>query len=371
MNTAFSTYHQQNNMVGNESNQTWSMGTQMVNNHPNNPVSQYSDYLMSQMTCPMSWNSGNLFIENKKISSTTFEHQGAFHSVNNNLSMFKRLLNESNSLDASESVTSLSLKSIFNRVVSKQNMVAPVKKRPVVVLKNNLEPSTNIRKSSTSLSTTSKDKQDTDVEENEHSSSHQSFELKLGEKSIVGENKVNSTISQQSPTSPESPSNSNAFNVRLDVVRKTIFRAMKKFYVQDFKSFFDFTQRKRKLNPNFGQEIFEKAKEYASKTFGVENCTDAAYFIVALIDTKQKYLQSDNKFTDLGNQINSLLRSFNTKKSKALLKYKQFSVLILYFLNNQENIDELMLNKDKECQNTYQTQIDILKGQAGASVAAQ
>lgn len=271
MNTAFSTYHQQNNKVGNESNQTWSMSVPAMINNSNSPVLQYSDYLMSQMTYPMQWNSGNLYMENRNLSSTTFEHQGAFHSSNGNLNLFKKLLDESNSLDSSDSVTALSLKSIFNRVVSKQNMVTSVKKRPVVVLKNNLEPSTNLRKSSTSLSTASKDKQDTDVEENEHSSSHQSFKSKVGEKCIAGENKIDTTIYQQSPASPETPSNSNTFNVRLDVVRKTIFRAMKKFYVQDFKTFFDFTQRKRKMNPNFGQEIFEKAKEYVSQTFGVEN----------------------------------------------------------------------------------------------------
>lgn len=161
------------------------------------------------------------------------------------------------------------------------------------------------------------------------------------------------------------------FNVRLDVVRKTIFRAMKKYYVNEFKSFFDYTQRKRKPTVDHCQEVIEQARKYLSSSFVDTQYDDMYLFLVALIDTKQKYLESNSKFPQLGTQINGLLRSFNTKKAKGLMKFKEFSMLLLNFLNKEENIAELLKDKsEQECKQTYITQIELLKEQASSTLAA-
>lgn len=285
--------------------------------------------------------------------------------------LFNKLVQNSKYIGETDPVTSLSLKALFTNAVARQNMVTAVKKRPVVVLKNNIEQIKPERKSSLALSSPSLDKHDTDIEDSLHSSNQQTVESKLGEKAIVGENQVDTTISQKVQEVIDLQPKNSGFNVRLDVVRKTIFRAMKKYYVTDFKNFFDYTQRKRKLDPEYEQEIFKQAEKYSAGILNNEDASLTANFIVALLDTKQKYLQTKGSFPELGNQINGLLRSFNTKKSKALLRYRQFAMLVLHFLNQNENIQELLKDKEQECRSTYLSQIELLREQAVASVSAQ
>lgn len=179
------------------------------------------------------------------------------------------------------------------------------------------------------------------------------------------------TCDSQSKVIPVQQQKSTNFNVRLDVVRKTIFRAMKKYYVNEFKNFFDYTQRKRKPSVDHCQEVIDQAKKYLIGSFAGNQYEDMYLFLVALIDTKQKYSESNSKFPELGTQINGLLRSFNTKKAKALLKFKEFSMLLLNFLNKEENITDLLKGKsEQECIQTYQTQIAHLKEQASSTLAA-
>lgn len=237
----------------------------------------------------------------------------------------------------------------------RQNMVVQVKKRPVVVLKNNQGNSVRVEtKCLSSLSSCEDNKSEEKNSSQKQITKPERYEQKIGEKA-----KTTTLLHQSKPTN---------FNVRLDVVRKTIFRAMKKFYLTKFKEFYDFTQRKRKSSDDHCQEVLRQAESFARKELGDKFMEDISVFLVSLIDTKQKYSDCSDKYPQLGTQINSLLRSFNTKKAKSLLKFKEFATLVLHFLNNSANTEELLSDKEEECVQTYKSQIELLKQQCKDSL---
>jgi mannitol/fructose-specific phosphotransferase system IIA component (Ntr-type) len=76
-------------------------------------------------------------------------------------------------------------------------------------------------------------------------------------------------------------------------------------------------------------------------------------------------------YEELCNGINSMLRCFNTKKVKSLLKYKEFCQLLITFINESDNVEQLLNEKeDKECVEIYRTEMEVLKAQACDTIAA-
>lgn len=78
-------------------------------------------------------------------------------------------------------------------------------------------------------------------------------------------------------------------NGRIDVVRKSIFRSMKKYYFNEFKAFFDFTQKKKKYTPQYIPDVRSNMRKYISAIFGQENIDEMYPYILALIDNKQRF----------------------------------------------------------------------------------
>ena len=81
----------------------------------------------------------------------------------------------------------------------------------------------------------------------------------------------------------------NNLNGRIDVVRKSIFRSMKKYYFKEFKSFFDFTQKKKKYTAQYIPDVRSNMRKYISAFFGQENIDEMYPYILALIDNKQRF----------------------------------------------------------------------------------
>lgn len=83
--------------------------------------------------------------------------------------------------------------------------------------------------------------------------------------------KLESTSPKKTATSVKMSAASkklNKFQVRMDVVSKTIFRCIKAYYVEDFKKVFDFTQRRKRVNRDHSQEVYNRASEYLNTKFG-------------------------------------------------------------------------------------------------------
>ena len=124
-------------------------------------------------------------------------------------------------------------------------------------------------------------------------------------------------------------------NGRIDVVRKSIFRSMKKYYYNEFKSFFDFTQKKRKYTPQYVPDVRSNMRKYISEVFGRENIDEMYPYILALIDNKQRFWERNSIESETNYHVNSLLLSYNEKKFRKLIDQKGFSKMLHYFFKKR------------------------------------
>lgn len=139
----------------------------------------------------------------------------------------------------------------------------------------------------------------------------------------------------------------NRFQLRKDVITKSIFRQAKSYYVNDFKKTFNFSKRIRRVNFNHSDEVYKKAKEYINKKFS-EDSSDLHLVFVALVDSKQKYTRPHPRFGSLNQEINSLLRAFNKNKSEKMLQVEEFSQLLLHYMQLPECLEEIHKSHEHE-----------------------
>ena len=133
-----------------------------------------------------------------------------------------------------------------------------------------------------------------------------------------------------------------SLNTRIDVVRKSIFRSMKKYYFNGFKSYFDFTLKKTKSQPDYIQKVKTNLKRYISIIFENEDSEALFPYIISLIDSREKFIDKNSQLSEIHYHINSLLRSYNAKKAQSLLDQKGFSAILSYFLSKDENVEEIL-----------------------------
>jgi hypothetical protein len=113
----------------------------------------------------------------------------------------------------------------------------------------------------------------------------------------------------------ESPSASS--RPRLDIVRKTIFRNMKKFYSSEIKKIYDYT-RKKLSQQELSERVYAHSRDYVLRNFKSVDVEKMTAVLITLIDTKQKFIERANGSPELHAQIRGLLRSFNIAKADQL-----------------------------------------------------
>lgn len=144
------------------------------------------------------------------------------------------------------------------------------------------------------------------------------------------------------------------YSVRLDVVRKSIFRKLKRFYLTLWK------QQNYKTT-KLDQDIFENARIFATKFFEVSE-GDMNLFIVALIDNKRKYSHKNKLFEELRSKIASMMNCINKNKVNILLKYPEFCKIVLLYLDQPIN-KIIQEKKSGDILKNYKYQIAKLKSQ--------
>lgn len=155
----------------------------------------------------------------------------------------------------------------------------------------------------------------------------------------------------------------------MDVVSKTIFRQIKAFYVSDFKKSFDFTKRRKRVNPDHSEEVYKRANEYIQSRFESSNLGDMYIIFVALIDSKRKFSKVHPKYPELKSDINSLLRAFNTKKAEILLQLPEFSKLVLRYFDQPDCLSQVLKGQDHPAVvEAYQKKMEELKLMCAASL---
>jgi len=151
------------------------------------------------------------------------------------------------------------------------------------------------------------------------------------------------------------------FSTRKDVVNKSIFRFMRKFYTRDFKKYYNFTKIQSD-DPEYNRDTFiSKLVKYATLKFGEEVPANMTIFLLSVIDPKGRYLTVDPKYHGLRADISGLLYSYNKSKMLKLVDHQEFIILLSYFVN-QENIERQIVKKtSSKIIRSYVKQIDSLK----------
>mmetsp|Transcript_32413 Transcript_32413/g.28702 ORF Transcript_32413/g.28702 Transcript_32413/m.28702 type:complete len:173 (+) Transcript_32413:393-911(+) len=98
------------------------------------------------------------------------------------------------------------------------------------------------------------------------------------------------------------------YSGRLDVVRKTIFRQLKRFYTTLWKL-------ESYKTTNNSELIFDQANKFVLKHFQTsqnlyfskQEDSKLDLFIVALIDNKKKYSNADSSYNEIRNKISSMM----------------------------------------------------------------
>ena len=184
------------------------------------------------------------------------------------------------------------------------------------------------------------------------------------ENKLSGETEQNVEINIDQLHNNDSGVNPNqmSLNMRIDVVRKSIFRSMKKYYFDGFKDYFDFTLKKTKSQPDYIQKVESNLKRYISIIFESEDSEAIFPYIISLIDSREKFIDKNSQIFETHYHINSLLRSYNAKKAQSLLDQKGFSMILDHFLSKDDNVEKILNEKnDENCKSMYASQITSLK----------
>jgi len=130
-------------------------------------------------------------------------------------------------------------------------------------------------------------------------------------------------------------------SLRADVIKKTILRSFKQHYHTEFKKYCKETGTKNfKDNPSL---VFIKSQEFIVKNFGVTDDGKLSQCLVAIIDTKNKFSNSDPYFDETRVLVLDTIRKFNQNKFSNLLNLQEFWILLNKFLMSP--IEHISRNK--------------------------
>lgn len=135
------------------------------------------------------------------------------------------------------------------------------------------------------------------------------------------------------------------FSSRFDVIKKTIFRKVKKYFYTDFKLFFDFTKRQRRRDHDYNNEIFMQARRYVNQKFQGRAPEGLEWVIVAMVDVKKKYTHSDPQFAAMRQKLLNLVKVFNLTLLDDIMEWMSYRYLVYYCLNNADFVRDLIDSK--------------------------
>lgn len=162
--------------------------------------------------------------------------------------------------------------------------------------------------------------------------------------SNIGDDNLCSTQILQLPRESSQDGTENNPRIRLDIVKKTIFRYIKKYYMDNFKAFYNY--KSHRARSKFSQEVYNQAKLY----------------LVCLVDINQRYTAAHHKYPNLRNSLSSLIRAYNNDKAKALLSMSEFSELVINALNDTSSLNDFVSQKgDSKVQDVYWRQVEEIK----------
>lgn len=153
-------------------------------------------------------------------------------------------------------------------------------------------------------------------------------------------------------------SQTNKFSRRYDVIKKTIFRKIKKHFTSEFKGYYDYTRRHRRKGMDLNQIMFKKASEFINHHFGPNVSEDVSLILVAMIDVKSKYTHPSPIFNLARKKLLKLIKCFNLFLMEQMMEIEPYKFLVKSCLQDPEFVSEIINNKeDPEVARRYEQQI--------------
>jgi len=154
------------------------------------------------------------------------------------------------------------------------------------------------------------------------------------------------------------------FGRRFDVVKKTIFRKVKKHLSQQFKAFYDFSKRRRSSKLDYNAEIFGQAHKFAQTLFGDDWSAGLGLVLVAMIDVKAKYKHSSDEFSHTRAKLLKLIKWFNLPLMEEIIQNREYARLVVHWLSDSQFWENIVESKsDVVAVQRYREQIEVLKAQ--------
>lgn len=138
------------------------------------------------------------------------------------------------------------------------------------------------------------------------------------------------------------------YYLRQDVIAKIIFRSLRKYYLRDFKAFFNFSKCRSDQNSDTQGEMIRQINRYLAMKFGYTKYHNLAIFLLAIMDVKEKFIQIGPHLKSLKESITGLLYSYNKLKMVNIVKNPEFAMLLLFFLNQRDVLQQIIKHRNNQ-----------------------
>lgn len=136
---------------------------------------------------------------------------------------------------------------------------------------------------------------------------------------------------------------------------------MRKFYIRDIRTHFDFYQCKREEGSPSNDEFNSKLLAYARATFGDSDVKASSSMLQCIIDNKEKYSDISDEFEDFKTEFGSLMLSFNRERMMRLLTKPVFANLLLHYLHQPHIVQQIVKSRgDSKTTRAYTKQVRSL-----------
>ena len=152
------------------------------------------------------------------------------------------------------------------------------------------------------------------------------------------------------------------YHLRQDVIIKIIFRQMRKYYLSDFKSFFDFFKCRSKSNSDTKGVLITQINRYLNMKFKNFCLKNMDIYFLSILNISDKHISISEQNIILRQNISDLLYWFNKSKLVNTLKIPQFAIILLRFLSKNDILRLVLKSQnDVEAIQAYSEEIQMLK----------
>lgn len=171
------------------------------------------------------------------------------------------------------------------------------------------------------------------------------------DKDILNQEEIIKTFSRnQGAPNEEVKENSKRrlYHLRQDVMAKIIFRSFRKYYLREFKAFFDFSKWRRDANSDTQGELIRQINRFLANKFGGLRYENLPIFLIAVMDIKDKFINISQRLRDLKDGITALLYSYNKIKMINLIKSPEFALLLDHFLSQKQVLQKMVKHRNNQ-----------------------